>query len=102
MSAFRKNKVKKHVPSGIHRFGGNSTIKVVAHPMVDIPAPINDLVGPHMEINRTRKGSNISLEELQKQHMEAPWDSSETECCDPFHCPPNCPVLQAGNCPDSD
>lgn len=66
MSAFRKSKVEKHSPSGIHRFEGNSTIKAVDHSMMDIPAPINDLVGPHMLINRVRGGDGVSLDELQK------------------------------------
>ena len=34
-------------------------------------------------------------------HEEPDLHFSTTEC-DPFHCPPDCPILWAGNCPDSD
>ena len=50
--------------------------------------------------SQARRSNTKSCEIIQS--MEAPLHSSETECCDPFHCPPNCSVLQAGNCPDSD
>ena len=34
-------------------------------------------------------------------HKEPAWQFLATEC-DSFHCPPDCPILRAGNCPDSD
>lgn len=49
--------------------------------------------------SKARRASAQSCE--VSEWIEAPRHSSRFEC-DPLHCPPDCPILRAGNCPDSD
>lgn len=42
-----------HLSSGVHRFGGAKFTAVTSQPDIQIPAPINDLIGPHVQINPT-------------------------------------------------
>lgn len=39
------------LPPGVHSFGGAKSTAVTTQPNIQIPAPINDLIDPHIQIN---------------------------------------------------
>lgn len=67
MVKFRKGRSEKR-KSGVSNFYGlHQSSRTTQTPPVFIPAPINDLCGPHVSVNRVLPGMCVSLESLQKE-----------------------------------
>lgn len=67
MVKFRKNNPEKRKPGASNFYGVHQSSRTTQTPPVFIPAPINDLCGPHVSVNRVPPGMGVSLESLQKE-----------------------------------
>lgn len=67
MIIFRKGSSEKRKPGASNFYSLHRSSRTTQTPPTSIPAPINDLCGPHVSMNRVTPGLRVSLESLQKE-----------------------------------